>query len=216
MMSDCNSGGEDFHQRGRQISGVAVGIVTSHKDEKKLGRVQVRFKWASGEKLSKWARIATLSSGPNRGSMFIPEVNDEVLLAFERDNVNRPFVIGSIWNDEGKPPGPDIENNTIKKIKTISGHEIIFSDEKGKEKIEIYSKSKHKIILDDDPEINKITIKDNKDDYIEINSKKGSITISSSKDLILKSNNVKIDAKSTMSLKSGGPMTIEGATVSIN
>jgi len=211
MMENFNFNGEDVDQSGRKIAGVAVGIVTSNEDDEKLGRVKVKFNWKSEDNVTKWARIATLSSGPDRGSMFIPEVEDEVLLAFERGNINRPFVVGSIWNDEGKPPGFQSEN-TLKKLKTRSGHELIFYDKEGKEKIEILSKSGHKIILDDDPKTNQIIIKNNKKDKeldsIIIDSNKRSIKIESAKTLELKSVNITIEAKNKV--------TIKGATVSIN
>ena len=160
-----------------------------------------------------WIRIATLSSGPDRGSLFIPEVEDEVLVAFEHGDINRPFVIGSIWNDEGKPPTPESEN-TLKKIKTRSGHEIIFSDKDSQEKLEMKSKSGHQIILDDVSGGEKIIIKDKTgNNSIEIDSTQNSITISSQLKIIIKAKDIEISADAKMSLKSGGMMNIESSGI---
>ena len=214
---DDDNQDKDTNQRGRGISGVAVGIVTRNDDPKKLGRVKITFPWESDKNETNWTKIATMSSGPDRGSMFIPEVKDQVLVAFERNDKNRPYVIGCVWDDEQKPPGPE-SNNTLKKIKTRSGHQVLFSDLKGEEKIEINSKSGHTIILDDNPKTNKITIHNNnkKSDFIEINSNDESITITSQKEILLKARDINIKADNTINIESGGFMTIKGARVSIN
>lgn len=209
-------GNDDVNQRGRKIDGVAVGIVTDNEDPEQLGRVKVTFRWMSEDNETDWIRIATLSSGPDRGSMFIPEIEDEVLVAFERGDVNRPFVIGSIWNDEGKPPGPETQN-TLKKLKTRSGHQVIFSDKESQEKIEINSKSGHKIILDDSSGSEKITIKDKtENNFIEIDSIQNSITISAQLKILIKATDIEISADATMTLKAGGMMTLQGGIIKIN
>ena len=103
-----------------KIYGVVVGIVRDIGDPKNLGRVRVDFPWLAaasdsvtdpdgkkGLAYSYWARIATLMAGKNRGTYFIPEVGDEVLVAFEHGDINRPMVLGSLWNRDDPPAGED-------------------------------------------------------------------------------------------------------------
>lgn len=207
---------EESGPRGRRINGVVVGIVTDNDDPQKLGRIKITFNWLSGNNRTDWTRVATLYAGPDRGSLFTPEVEDEVLVAFEHGDINRPFVIGGLWNDEGKPPQPETDN-TLKKLKTKSGHEITLLDKENQEKIEIKSKSGHKILLDDSSGSEKITIVDKSgNNSIQIDSVQNSIKISSNQKLSLQSPNIEINADATMTIKSGGTMNIQGALVKIN
>jgi uncharacterized protein involved in type VI secretion and phage assembly len=111
----------------RRFYGVAVGIVTSNLDP--LGRVKVRMPWFSGSEESAWARVAVPMAGLNRGTYFIPQVNDEVLLAFEHGDIRHPYIIGSVWNVQDMPPAP-LPTDPIQKriIRTVAGHEIAFDE----------------------------------------------------------------------------------------
>ena len=207
---------EDGGIRGRRINGVVVGIVTDNDDPQKLGRVKVTFRWLSDDNGTDWARVANLYAGQDRGSLFTPEVEDEVLVAFEYGDINRPFVIGGLWNDEGKPPEPETDNS-LKKIKTKSGHEIVLLDKDNKEKIEVKSKSGHKILLDDSSGSEKIKISDKTgNNLVLIDSVQNSIKITSNQKLNLQSSIIEISADSVLSLKSGGVLNIQGAIVKIN
>ncbi len=130
--------------------GVSPGIVTNNKDPDGLGRLKVQFPWLSDKNESDWVRVATLMSGKQMGSFFLPEVNDEVLVAFEHGDINRPYVIGCLWNGKAPPPETNKDGkNNIRTIKSRSGHEIRFDDTKQKEKVEIKTKSGHNFLLDD-------------------------------------------------------------------
>jgi uncharacterized protein involved in type VI secretion and phage assembly len=111
----------------KRFYGVAPGIVTNNLDQ--LGRVKVRMPWFSGSEESAWARVAVPMAGLNRGTYFIPQVNDEVLLAFEHGDIRHPYVIGSLWNVQDFPPEP-LQSDPIQKrtIRTLAGHEIAFDD----------------------------------------------------------------------------------------
>ena len=87
-------------------SGVVVGIVTDNDDPERLGRVKLRFPSLSADYESHWARVAAPGNGASRGTVWIPEVNDEVLVAFEGGDRQRPFVLGGLWNGKDTPP-PD-------------------------------------------------------------------------------------------------------------
>jgi uncharacterized protein involved in type VI secretion and phage assembly len=202
------------------IKGVAIGIVTNNKDEKGLGRVKVRFPWRENDQESYWARIATLMAGKERGSFFLPEVNDEVLVAFEKQDVRFPFVLGVLWNGQDKPPETNSDGkNNIRKITSRSGHEIIFNDnhEQKKERIEIHTKAGHRIVLDDAAGAEKIEIKDKTgSNSIVIDSTKNSMALESTLDLTIKSQKISIEAGAALTLKAGATLTVQGTLVKIN
>ena len=84
--------------------GIVVGIVTNNQDPDKMHRVKVKFPWLSDDQESWWARIATFMAGGKRGGYFLPEVDDEVLVAFEHGDMRFPYVLGSVWNGKDAPP----------------------------------------------------------------------------------------------------------------
>lgn len=139
----------DTNHRGaasERFYGVVVGVVTNNQDSEGLGRVKVKFPWLSDEDESQWARIAVLMAGKERGTFFLPEVDDEVLVAFEHGDVRFPFVIGALWNGVDKPPADNGDGkNNLRIIKSRSGHTIKLNDEDGKETIEIKSSADTKI-----------------------------------------------------------------------
>ena len=104
--------------------GVAPATVTDISDPDGQGRVQVTLPWcpdSGGGRYEAWARIATLFAGSDRGSWFIPDVGDEVLVAFEHGDPARPYVLGGLWNGSDSPPESASAQNNIKMIKSRSG-----------------------------------------------------------------------------------------------
>src|SRR5689334_12460780 len=87
-----------------RVYGVVVAIVTNRKDPEEMGRVKLRYPWLGENAEGYWARIATPMAGNERGIYFLPEVEDEVLVAFEHGDLRFPYVIGSLWNGRDKPP----------------------------------------------------------------------------------------------------------------
>lgn len=203
---------------GDKIEGVMVGIVTNNKDTENMGRVKVKFPLSENDDQSHWARVATLMAGKDRGSYFLPEVGDEVLVAFEHGDINHPFILGSLWNGNDRPPDTN-ENgkNDIRKFKSKSGHEFIFNDEKQKEKVIIHTNAGHTVLLDDTSGAERIEIKDkNGTNTIVLDTVKKAINIESSNELKIKSNTIVIEAGQSLALKSTGILTIQGMHVNIN
>src|SRR6476469_2175065 len=87
------------------INGVVIGLVTDVNDPLKQGRIRVNFPWLEDEHQTDWIRIATTMAGNGRGTFFMPELQDEALVAFEHGNVRMPYVIGFLWNGKDSPPG---------------------------------------------------------------------------------------------------------------
>ncbi len=88
----------EAESRNSRINGVVIGIVTNNNDPQGMGRVRVRFPWRGDDDESYWARVATMMAGKDRGTFFLPEVDDEVLVAFDHGDINHPYVIGALWN----------------------------------------------------------------------------------------------------------------------
>jgi len=198
--------GVQREQQSQKISGVVVGVVSKNKDDDDLGRVKVIFPWLSETEESQWARVACFMAGEKRGALFLPEVGDEVLVAFEQGDRDRPYVIGMLWNGVDKPPLTNSDGkNNVRLIQSRSGHQITLDDTDGSEKIAITDKTgKNSIVWD---------------------AAENTITITAEKDIVLKapSGKISLDAKE-LELKSSanttaeatGTMTVKGSTVNIN
>ncbi len=197
-----------------RIFGVVVGVVTNNQDPDELGRVKINLPWLSEDYESDWIRIASFMAGTERGGWFLPEVEDEVLVAFEHGDVRFPYVIGSLWNGQDVPPetNNDGENN-IRLIKTRSGHVIKFDDTDGSEKIEVIDKTGNNSIIIDSSE-NKITIQSDGD--LELVAQQGKIKFDAESIEFQSSAEIKIEAGSDANVEASGTMTIKGQTVNIN
>lgn len=204
--------------RERRIYSVVIGIVTNNRDPEGMGRVKVNFPWRGDTDESYWARVATLMAGKDRGTFFLPEVGDEVLVAFDHGDINHPYVIGSLWNGVDTPPETNADGtNNIRKIKSRSGHEIILDDTTAAEKLEIRTKGGHTILLDDATGAEKIEVKDKTgNNSIVIDSVQNAIEISSQMKLSIKAQLIELEAGGMMSIKSSATLTIQGALVKIN
>lgn len=110
-----------------KLYGVVVGRVINPLDPLALGRVQVQLPFIDSLDLSPWARVAVPMAGPLHGTYFIPNLGDEVLVAFEHGNRDAPYVIGSLWNAMAPPPLPS-PLAQIRMIRTLAGNQIIFSE----------------------------------------------------------------------------------------
>ncbi len=171
-----------------QLNGPVAAIVTDIDDPEKLGRVRVKFPWLNDTFSSGFARICAPSSGKERGFFFIPEVNDEVLVAFEHGNINYPYVIGGLWNKKDPPPKGtgssvyDSKGVNQRVIRSRSGHRVILDDTQGKEQILVENHTGNVSIL--------------------MASKDNSITIKSK-------GNFTIETDGAFSVKSKGDITFE-------
>jgi uncharacterized protein involved in type VI secretion and phage assembly len=212
------NGNVDSYAGAGKVYGVVVGIVTNNQDPEQLGRVKVKYPWLSASEESHWARMATLMAGKDRGSFYLPEVDDEVLLAFEHGDVRFPYVLGMLWNGEDTPRYDNSDGkNDLRVITSRSGHEFIFDDNDRQGKVTIHTKKNHTITLDDSAGGEKISIEDHTGgNSIVIDSSSNSIAVKSATKLTIDSQIVEIKAGGTMKLEATGTMTIKGAMVMIN
>jgi phage baseplate assembly protein V len=186
--------------------GVVVGVVTNIDDQPGLGRVKVTFPWLSDDNESDWVRVVAPMAGKDRGIYFLPEVDDEVLVAFEHGLVERPYVLGALWSEKNKPPEPyDQGKNNRHTIKSRSGHIVRLDDSAGKEKIEIVDKSGK----------NSITIS-TADNTIAIIADADITITSRSGKLKLNGNGVEITSQAEVTIKATKDMSLTGKNININ
>lgn len=140
---------------GGRFYGVYPALVSDINDPDGQGRVKVKLPWspdASGGTYEAWARLATLMAGGQRGSWFIPDVEDEVLICFEAGDVRRPYVIGALWNGTDQPPeSMDSDGkNYIKSITSRTGIKVTMDDTDDKVMFTIETPGGQKILMKDE------------------------------------------------------------------
>ncbi len=199
-LQDASEGSDRFY-------GVTVGIVTNNKDEEGLGRVKVKFPWLSETDESYWARVLTPMAGKQRGLYFLPEVDDEVLVAFDRGDISSPYILGGLWNGQDKPPESNTDGkNNLRVIKSRSGHQIILDDTENAEKITIRDGTgKNQIVIDS--KNNAISIEGEKDISIKA---KGKISLESSDgDISIKCKNLAIQTQQNCEIKANSKVEVK-------
>jgi type VI secretion system secreted protein VgrG len=122
-----------------------LGMVEDNKDPEKLGRVKISFWWMEGRQTTPWIKITTPYIHKEAGFYFIPAKNSRVLVGFEDGDVEKPYVIGTLF-DKDANPDPDWAGNRnesnakIHAIRTAAGNTIELNDTDGGEKITIYDR----------------------------------------------------------------------------
>lgn len=243
-------------QQVNRIFGVVVGIVIDNNDPEGLYRVKVKFPWVKESSSSytddpdeedfpsNWARIATFMAGADRGAFWLPEVDDEVLVAFEHGDVRRPFVMGSLWSPVDKAVHDNDSQGGKNDFRTLfsrSGHVVQFVDTPGEGKVIIQTRCEtgsaadghksrpgHYIVLDETDGVLQIQISDGKQEnlltidstnnHVKMESKNGDITLEAPNGKILLSCKT-LETKSSMSSKVQAGSTAEikaGSTMDIN
>jgi uncharacterized protein involved in type VI secretion and phage assembly len=172
-------------------SGFLPGVVVDNLDPDNLGRVKVRFRSGNiGREL--WARVATLMAGNNRGTWFIPDVKDEVLLAFESGRSEHAYVIGSLWSVTNPPPEGMRPGNDRKVVRSRTGLKVTLDDQTGSERILVETPSGHKIRLEDGS--GEIDIIDTNGNAVKLHS--GGVDIDAAANVIINCSEAKIRAAS--------------------
>ncbi len=191
--------------------GIAIGLVTNNRDPQGQGRVKVRFPWLAESEESTWARMATPMGGKDRGLYCLPEINDEVLVAFEHGHINRPYVLGVLWNGKDTPPQ---RNGPGPRGPQRSG--VVGRDGKVNRRI-LRSRSGHEIILDDTAGHERIIIRDGTaQNEIVIDSRKNDMAIKVKGNLTIEAGGeVDIRSRGDLIIHSDGKSEIEARDVSV-
>ena len=133
-------------QGGGLMRGVVVGIVTDVDDPAGMGQVRIKYPTLGKNISSGWVPMCAPLAGKDRGAWFMPEKEDEVLVAFDNGNFNQPYVVGRLWNGKDTPPETEKDNRVIK---TPGGHELRFEDKAGAKKVIVKTDGGLTITMDD-------------------------------------------------------------------
>ncbi|HEY6411504.1 MAG TPA: phage baseplate assembly protein V [Ktedonobacteraceae bacterium] len=182
---------------GGMFYGVYPALVTDVVDPDSQGRVKVKLPWspdpaADNTRYETWARLATMMAGNNRGTFFIPDVNDEVLVAFEGGNPRRPYVIGAMWNGQDSPPEQMDSGgkNYLKTILSRQGVRITLDDTDGAVKLRLETPNGQSVVLSD--EDNSIVAQDSNGNSITMDT--SGITITAALEVKIQASTAEIDA----------------------
>ena len=188
------------------LGGVVIGIVTDAADEKKLGRVKLKFPWLADSFESDWARVVMLGAGKDRGAVFLPEVNDEVLVAFEHGDFNTPFVIGGLWNGQDAAPDHDTANGLQERsLVSRLGNKAILIDRDGSAGIRLVTAGgQYQIHLDEGA------------GEIVIKADSGKVRITAQQDIVLQATGkVSLEGQQGVEVKSTATVAVRGAQVQL-
>jgi uncharacterized protein involved in type VI secretion and phage assembly len=175
--------------------GVYPALVTDIRDPDGQGRVKIALPWApdtGGSSYGNWARMATFMGGNHRGSWFIPDVNDEVLVAFEGGDPRWPYVVGSLWNGSDAPPeSTDVDGGNYRKVlRSRNGVTLTLDDKDGVEQMILETPGGQKVILKDGT--GAIVIEDSNGNSIRLDT--GGITVTSPAKVTIHASTVEVSA----------------------
>ena len=174
--------------------------VIDNDDPKGMGRVRVQFEWQRSAKgddgKTNWIRVASPMGGGDKGFYMVPEKGDQVLVAFEQENPERPFVLmPGMYHGNAKPEHYDA-NNYKKALKTKGGHQILMNDEKGKESMALQSPNDLEAVASN----GLMNLKAG--GAITIQSDNGNITIDTPSTVKIHASTIEISADNTIKLES--------------
>jgi uncharacterized protein involved in type VI secretion and phage assembly len=216
-------------RRDRTTSGVVVGQVSDAQDPEKAGRVKLTFPWLSDDYVSDWARTVQLGAGKDRGWSVLPEVGDEVLVAFEQGDFSRPTVIGGLYNGvDTMATGPtdlvDGSSGGVNRRSMVSrnGHRIDLLDQNGKKEGITLASKDDKLLLKLDSVGTTITV--HADGKVLVEGSQGITIDSASAAMELKGGQISLKATQgvtvdggagAVSVKSGSQLSLSGVTAKL-
>jgi hypothetical protein len=205
------------------VPGVVIGTVVDNMDPEEMCRVKVMFPWLAETYVSAWARTMQIGAGALGGFVWMPEVGNEVLVSFDRGDMNFPYVIGNLYNGIQRPvPPPQIDGVVAARtITSRAEHMIRFDDGPDTLAITIATGGNTcMIMLDDEEQVISVTCAGE----VTINAAEG-VTIQAGGDLALSAGGdfsvmaggaVNLGASGEASIDSAGGVTINSPTVNVS
>jgi phage protein D/phage baseplate assembly protein gpV len=210
-------------------SGVVIGQVSDNKDPDKLGRVRLIFPWLNDNFVSDWARTVQVGAGKDRGAVIVPEVGDEVLVAFEQGSFQRPYVLGGLYNGVDTMPKGEVDlissSGSVDRRAFVSrtGHALeMLETASGAQGVKLKT-GDGKLSVHLDQKQTKITV--HSDGTITIEAPKGVTVDAGTGSLKLTGQDIEITAKTGVKMDGGAgevkvssntSVSVQGAQVSLN
>jgi type VI secretion system secreted protein VgrG len=187
----------------RPKSEIQPATVIDNADPEGLGRIKAQFYWQQAPESTPWIRVANTMAGNGTGIVhgfyFTPEIDDEIMIGFEDNNPDKPFVLGSVYHKKVAPAEWKDNNNNFKVIRTRNGNEIHLSDKDGKEEIRILNKE-----TGDPTNIIALTMEGS-----------GKITIQTKGELVMKAKSIEMTAEEGIKISSGKATDIKAQELSV-
>ena len=181
-----------------KVEGLHVGKVIQLKDEDNPDRdfrIKVQIPGIHLSQEGVWARLASIHAGSQRGAVFLPELDDEVIIAYVGQDSRAPVILGALYSENNPPPFQNDDNNFIKGFVTKNNQKIQFDDENNT--ITIETQGGNTFVLDDNNQ--KVTIKDTNNNTIEMGS--GGINFESQQTINIKAQNLNLEGLQTVNIK---------------
>lgn len=213
----------------RGPGGVVVGLVTDVNDPEELGRVKVQLPWLDDDFVSDWVRTLQPGAAKDRGWTVLPEVGDEVLVAFEQADYRRPYVLGGLYNgvdtpSRTGPPLVDGATGAINRRSLVSrqGHRVDLLDQDGKAEGVSLRTGDEALVLSLDATDTRITLRS--DGTVVVEGTRGVVVDAAQADLELKGGKVTISGSQgvdldggagNVSVTAGAQLALSGATAKL-
>lgn len=170
--------------------GVHIGTVEDNQDPAQQGRVKVRLPWLTdgSDAYTVWARLATSMAGDARGTWFVPDVGDEVLVAFGAGHPEQPYVVGALWNGKDAAPVSMDADNNVKAIVSRSDIRISLDDTQGAVTLSLSTPGGQKVTLSDSG--NTVRVEDVTGNSVELAP--AGITVTAASKLTLKATTIDV------------------------
>lgn len=186
----------------KKVFGVVTAMVVNNIDCSGEAKVQLLLPWLPG--YMPWARLSTPMAGLGRGTYFIPQIGDEVLVAFNHGDVREPYVLGGTWNSIDRPPAlAPTDPVTKRKIRTPLGHELSFDE--ALQSVTLTSNTMSTVTLDPEQALLSTPTAS-----VRI-GKAGDVTITASTKLTLSAPVIEISADALLTVSSNGNATVSSA-----
>jgi phage protein D/phage baseplate assembly protein gpV len=206
-----------------------LGVVEDLDDPRAATRVKVGFPWLADAPEAVWARLVSLEAGPDHGTLFVPDVGQEVLVGFVDGDRRHPVVLGSLWNGRQAAPIPVGSANDIRTITSRSGHAVTFDDgDQGS--VEVTTSGGRHLTLDDAD--GSVGLTDASGNHVTLDGQ--GITLEAARgDIVLKAAGgrvvldaaglevsstgpAKVESTATLDLKAAASLSVNGGLVRIN
>jgi phage baseplate assembly protein V len=185
----------------RRFYGVAEALVVDVDDPAQEGRVKVKFPWFDDDTVSDWCRVRQLYAGNGYGTFFVPEVGDEVLVAFVHGDMRLPVILGGLYNGQDKPATHRDSSTDQKLVRTRGGHELLLDDTDGQKRVRLRSDAGHELDLDDQGQ--KVRLRTAGGIQVELDDAAGKVTVQTA-------------SGQSLVLEASGAATLTATTVTVS
>ncbi len=203
--------------------GLHYGIVCQNKDPDNLDRIKVRFPWLDNGETDQthWAQLLTPMEGKKFGWYTLPDVEDVVVVMFIAGDISQPVIVGGVWSKPDFSPEPNEDGaNNFRGYRSRVGHRMVFDDTNGGTKVWFADKTTKlmvgvgKFAKDGaGPNICAVWKPAMAGEFgVSISTMEGKMEITAKEKLIIKAANIKINAKTTIDMKAGGDLKMEGSS----